>query len=287
MDKTLLGQVYKVSSNFYAVKLCDKIVKCNARGVLKIKSNGISVGDFVKVNKTTIESVEERKNNFIRPNVSNIDVIVAVFSSEPKPDFYLLDKLLVNAIKEDVQLILAINKSDIDNKLVEKIKKEYQALGVKVVSVSAKSGEGVDELMSLIKGKLAVLAGQSAVGKTSLVNKMFGLELKTGELSDKIARGKHTTTRSEIFEYGDYKIIDSPGFAVIDADVSIQELPECYLDYQEYSLECKYRGCTHISEPQCKVKEMVEKGELSSERYQRYVEIYNEISKRRIIYEKD
>jgi len=286
VDK-VLGQVYKVHSNSYYVKTGDGIVKCGARGVLKLKGEGISVGDYVKINKTTIESVEERKNHFIRPNVSNVDVIVGVFSPEPKPDYYLVDKLLVNAIKENVEFVLAVNKIDVDDKLYEFIENTYSPLGVKVLSVSAKNGDGIEALKEILKGKLSVLAGQSAVGKTSIVNKMFGLELKVGELSDKISRGKHTTTRSEIFEFGDVKIIDSPGFAVIDADVSLKELPDCYPDYLKVSDKCKFRGCTHTAEPQCKVKQLVEAGELSKDRYARYVEIYNEISKRRIVYEKD
>ena len=155
------------------------------------------------------------------------------------------------------------------------------------MEISAKSGEGVDDLKEKLKGRLAVLAGQSAAGKTSIINSMFGLELKTGELSEKIQRGKHTTTRSEIFEFGEYKIVDSPGFAVIEAMVNIDELPECYPDYFEVASECKFRGCSHISEPDCKVKELVNSGKFSEDRYRRYVEIYNEISKRREVYEKD
>ena len=139
----------------------------------------------------------------------------------------------------------------------------------------------------MLSDKLAVLAGQSAVGKTSIVNAMFGLDLKTGELSEKIVRGKHTTTRSEIFEVEDVKIIDSPGFAVIDADVDVKLLPECYNEYFNVSSMCKFRGCTHISEPECKVKELVQSGKLSKQRYERYVEIYNELSTRRTIYEKN
>lgn len=287
MAKELLGQVYKAHSDSYTVKIEDELIKCGARGLLKIKSDGILVGDFVNVDKTTIVGVVDRKNRFVRPSVANVDCIVAVFSPEPKPDYYLLDKLLVNAVKEDVELILAINKNDIDKDLYKAIKNEYERLGVKVISVSAKTGESIDELLQLTKGKLAVLAGQSAVGKTSLVNKMFGLDLRTGDLSSKIARGKHTTTRSEIFEFGDFKIVDSPGFAVIEADVDLKELPDCYPDYLSVANQCKFRGCTHISEPQCMVKQLVDKGEFSRERYERYVEIYNEISKRRINYEKD
>ena len=131
------------------------------------------------------------------------------------------------------------------------------------------------------------MAGQSAAGKTSIVNSAFGLDLKTGEVSEKIARGRHTTTRSEIFEIDDIKIIDSPGFAVIDAMVDLLDLPKCYPEYVEVEYLCKFRGCSHVSEPDCRVKELVNLGVLSKKRYERYIEIYDEVSKRRIIYEKN
>ncbi|MBO5066991.1 MAG: ribosome small subunit-dependent GTPase A, partial [Clostridia bacterium] len=210
-----------------------------------------------------------------------------VFAPEPKPDLYLLDKLYINAVKENVDLIIVVNKQDVGDQVLELIRNEYKDLGIEILSVSSKTGVGILELKEKLKGKLSVLAGQSAAGKTSIVNAMFGLNLKTGELSEKILRGKHTTTRSEIFEQDDIKLIDSPGFAVLDADVDVDEIIECYPEYFEVSKYCKFRGCTHISEPDCKVKELVDSEQFSKERYVRYVEIYNDIAKRRKIYEKD
>lgn len=283
----MVGQVYKAHSNKYQVKCGEKLYTCGARGVLKIKSDGICVGDFAEFEKGVITRVLQRKNRFIRPSVTNVDVIVAVVSPLPKPDFYLIDKLLISAIKEDVDFIIAVNKPDIDDTLINSVKSEYGSLGFPIIEVSAKNGKGIDELKDMLKGRLSVLAGQSAAGKTSIINSMFNLDLRTGDLSEKIARGKHTTTRSEIFEFGEYKIVDSPGFAVIEAMVTLDQLPECYPEYFEVSKDCKFRGCSHVSEPDCKVKELVESGKLSKNRYVRYVEIYNEISKRREIYEKD
>ncbi|MBQ3115702.1 MAG: ribosome small subunit-dependent GTPase A [Clostridia bacterium] len=281
------GQVYKAHSNTYFVKSDNKLHKCGARGVLKIKGDGISVGDYVKVERGVISEVLPRNNHFIRPNVSNIDVIVAVISAEPKPDFLLVDKLMISAQKEDVEFIIAVNKTDIDDTLVNKVREEYAGLPVKILEVSATTKSGLDQLKELLKGKLSVLAGQSAVGKTSIVNAIFNLNQKVGDLSEKIARGKHTTTRSEIFEFDEYKIVDSPGFAVIEADVDIDQISECYPDYFEHLSECKFRGCHHVSEPDCMVKKLVEQGKLSKSRYQRYLQIYNEIAKRREVYEKN
>lgn len=286
MDKTI-GQVYKAHSDTYTVKCDDKFYNCHARGVLKIKSDGISVGDYVFFDKKTITEVLPRKNKFIRPNVANVDTIVVVVSPEPKPDFYLIDKLILNAVKENAEIILVINKTDVECNLYEDIRNEYKNLDIKLVKISAHERIGIEELKSNLINKLSVLAGQSAVGKTSIVNAMFNLSLKTGELSEKILRGRHTTTRSEIFEMENIKLVDSPGFAVIDAQVDIEELPDCYPEYLKVSNECKYRGCSHVSEPECAVKTRVENGIYSKNRYNRYVEIYSELSKRRKNYEKN
>ncbi len=285
MKGDFLGQIYKATSNAYWVKVGEKLIKCVARGAIKSRGEDLCVGDFVTIENNAIKSIEQRKNRFIRPNVANVDYIVSVFSPNPKPDFYLIDKLYVNAVKEDVEMIIVVNKADIDVSLYQHMLNEYEKLGIKILCVSAKTGDGIDELKNLLKGKLSVFAGQSAVGKTSLVNALFNMQLKTGELSEKIARGKHTTTRSEIFEKDNIKIIDSPGFAVIDAMVELDELPECYPEYLEHAHLCKFRGCMHVNEPQCKVKQLVEDGVLSKERYLRYVEIYNELLLRRKNYD--
>ena len=282
-----IGQVYKAHSNKFWVKTDDGLIKCDARGLLKIKSEGILTGDVVEIENNTILSVKPRKNRLIRPNVANVDLIVAVLSPQPKPDFYLIDKLLINSIKENIDFCIVLNKSDIKSNIYQEVEAEYSNLGIKIMNVSSNNKDGINQLKELLKGKLSVFAGQSAVGKTSITNAMFNLELKTGEVSEKIERGRHTTTRSEIFEYEGIKVIDSPGFAVIDADVSIDDLPQCYPEYFKVSNECKFRGCSHIAEPNCKVKELVNNGDFSQKRYERYVEIYNEIKNRRTIYEKN
>lgn len=281
------GQVYKVHTDSYLVKCGEKLYNCKARGVLKLRRNGIFVGDFVEVENNVIVSVCARKNRFIRPNVANIDLIIAVVSPEPKPDFLLVDKLLLNANKEGVKFVIAVNKQDLDTNLYEYVVKEYGSLGIEILTISAKTKDGLFEFKNLLSGKLTVLAGQSAAGKTSIINSIFNLTQRVGELSEKISRGKHTTTRSEIFELDGVRLVDSPGFAVIDAMVSVEELPDCYDEYFSVSSECKYRGCCHISEPDCKVKELVSASKLSKDRYDRYVEIYKEILERRNNYEKD
>ena len=280
----MIGQVYKTQTDRFTVKCQDKLIKCNARGLLKKRGNEILVGDFVEVEKGVILNVLERKNRFVRPSVSNVDVVVLLVSPEPKPDYYLIDKVLVNSIKEGTEVIVVINKTDVDETFYNEFNSEYKNLNLDVVKISALNLVGVEELKEKLKGKLSVLVGQSAVGKTTLINSMFNLNMKTGELSN-IGRGKHTTTRSEIFEYGKVKVVDSPGFAVIDANVSAEELPEYYEEYFELSSKCKFRGCKHVDEPDCEVKRLVLSGDLPENRYKRYVEIYTELLNRRKIYE--
>ena len=147
----MVGQVYKAHSNSYFVKCEDKIYKCGARGVLKIKSDGICVGDYVEFSQGVISNVLQRKNKFIRPNVSNVDVIVAVVSPLPKPDFFILDKLFISAQKENTEFIIAVNKTDIDDEFFKEIINEYSPLGVEILSLSAKNCDGIDLLKEKIK----------------------------------------------------------------------------------------------------------------------------------------
>ncbi len=281
----MIGRVFKAYGGKYVVKENDRTYNLGARGVLK--SKGLLVGDIVEFDGEVITKVFERKNRLIRPNVANIDCVCVVISTLPQPDFYLVDKAIINAKHIGVPVVLAVNKSDMGNQLFERVARDYQNANVDILQVSAKNKTGLEQLKQKLKGKLTVLAGQSAAGKTSLVNSIFGLSLKTGELSDKVERGKHTTTVSEIFIRDEIMIVDSPGFAVVDALVDKEDLPDCYDEYVSVAMECRFRGCSHINEPDCKVKNLVENGVLSQDRYNRYKEIYNEISKGRKKYEQN
>lgn len=281
------GQIYKAHSSNFFVKCDDEIYKVGARGILKIKSDGLKVGDYVEFSDGVIEKVLPRENSFIRPSVSNIDNLVVVISPEPKPDYLLIDKLIINALNQNLEIIFVINKTDIDDTLYDNVVEEYDKCGIKFLRVSAKERTGIDELKLMLSGKLCLLVGQSAVGKTSLVNAMFDLNLKTGELSEKILRGKHTTTYSEIHEYGGVRLVDSPGFAVLDAEITLSELPYLYPEFEEYYNKCRFRTCTHVSEPDCSIKQAVENGKINKNRYLRYLEIYKELQQRRTVYEKN
>jgi ribosome biogenesis GTPase len=281
----MIGQIIKVNSNKFTVLSNDEEFVCFVKGAFKTRSFFPVVGDFVEFNKERlIIKIFERKSYFIRPNVSNITQLVIVVSPIPKPDYLLIDKLILSARKENVKILILLNKSDITDALYNEFKQNYQDDDVKIVMTSVNTKLGLDDLKNHLKGELSCLCGQSAVGKTSLVNALFGTDSRVGDLS-KIERGKQTTTHSQIYTYDGVKLLDSPGFAVLEADITLEELPELYPEYFALLNDCKFRTCSHVSEPNCAVKNAVSLGKLSKDRYDRYVKIYDEIKSRRKEYE--
>ena len=279
----MTGIVIKVSSNRYFVNAEGKTITCFAYG--KLKEQVIKVGDLVVLEKDSITKVLPRKNDLIRPSVCNIDAIVILVAPLPKPDYLLIDKLIINAVQLGVEIIFVINKNDLSSTFFTEFCTQYKDINAKFYSINTITKDGVEEVKNALKNKLSVLAGQSAVGKTSFVNALFNLNLKTGELSEKISRGKHTTTSSKIYEQDGVRVIDSPGFAVVYASVNHREIQDYYEEYLEYAPSCKFRGCKHIEEPNCAVKKAVEEGKLSKERYNRYIEIYKELLRRKDNYD--
>lgn len=283
MDK---GQVVKTSSSKYWVLSDNSVYACSARGTLKNKNADIVTGDYVMIDKAslTIERVLDRSSFFIRPSVANVDAVNIVIASPPKPDYLMLDKLLLSFISQNVEVIMSVNKSDLSGEIYQEVADNYSEVGCKILPVSATTGEGISSLKNLLKGKLVVFAGQSAVGKSSLVNSLFGLRLKTNDVSEKTQRGRHTTTAAQIYEFEDIRVVDTPGFSVIDPDISAEEVALFYPEYFSRLPNCKFRCCTHIGEPGCKVIEEVSCGKLNKDRYNRYKTIYNEIKSKKIIY---
>ncbi len=279
----MTGIVIKVSSNRYFVNVEEKTITCFAYG--KLKEQGIKVGDKVLLEKDSITKVLPRKNDLVRPSVSNIDAVVILVATLPKPDFLLIDKLIINAVQLGVEIIFVVNKNDLNATFFTEFCEQYKDVNAKFYSINTITKDGVEEVKNALKGKLSVLAGQSAVGKTSFVNALFNLNLKTGELSEKISRGKHTTTSSKIYEQDGVRVIDSPGFAVVYASIHHRDIQDYYEEYLDYAPNCKFRGCKHIEEPNCAVKQAVEEGKLSKERYNRYIEIYKELLRRKENYD--
>ncbi|MDY4187311.1 MAG: ribosome small subunit-dependent GTPase A [Candidatus Borkfalkiaceae bacterium] len=218
-----------------------------------------------------------RKNRLYRPNVSNVDAVCILVSCAPAPDFLMIDKMLLTACHLGVQCALVVNKSDLNGELYGKIKQEFAEAAPHIFGVSAATGENVGELKNFMRGKNVVLAGQSAVGKTTLTNAVFGTDFKTGELSDKLNRGKHTTTFSRIIKNGEFAVYDTPGFSEFTADVDVSDAAANFPPYEKYLGKCKYCDCTHTGEPFCSVDRAVKAGELSKTRYERYKQIYAEL----------
>jgi ribosome biogenesis GTPase / thiamine phosphate phosphatase len=276
------GKVVKILAGKYWVLEGNTQYLCSARGALRNTDQEILVGDNVSFEKAEIPGriidVLPRKNYLGRPPVANIDDVLIVVAKEPKPDFVLVDKILINSYSQRIRPILCYNKIDlVDPTEVDSALSGYGQI-LDTIAVSAETGFGLSEIENLIKGRSVCLAGQSAVGKTSMLNAILGLNLKTGELSDKIKRGKNTTRHVEIFKALGAEIVDTCGFSMLEnLKIHESELGYYYPDFLDYSERCRFKGCTHISEPSCGVKEAVEKGLVDKERYERYIKIYNEI----------
>ena len=279
-SKTQKGRVIKAVASKFFVDTGDDVKVCFARKKLKFDGN-IFVGDYVEIAKDrdvfVIESVEERKNQLIRPYVSNVDVCLIVIASEPEPDFVLVDKVIINCLEQNIEPVLVANKSDIA--LVDL--SEYRDI-VKVFHISAENGIGVADVFDYVEGKTVCLAGQSAVGKSSLINAILDSdECEIGELAKKIKRGKNTTRRIEIYNLGGTYLMDTCGFSMLETvDIEPENLRLYFDDFEMFRKECKFNSCTHINEPECAVKPHVGK-EIGVGRYERYKLIYDELVERR------
>lgn len=278
------GLVVKNISNEYEVFAYNKIYSCVGMG--KLKNNGIiKVGDKVEFEKLDKEkltgriiSVLPRKNNLIRPPVANIDLLGIVVSKSPTPDFMLIDKLILFAFINNITPILCVNKDDINNIADrEYILSQYKNVVKTIIFVSAKTSYGVAELKNVIKNKIIAFAGQSAVGKSSLINAIMGEKILTGDLSEKTQRGKHTTRHCQLYFKNDIKIMDTAGFSNFNIDCDYHNLALLYPDFPLN--KCRYNMCTHTKEDErdCFIKQLVKSNIISQDRYNRYLKLYNEL----------
>ncbi len=278
------GQVIKAVGGRFIVKSAGKLYKAHARGKIRLTQE-IYVGDYVEFVEdrpfAIIESVEERKTVLTRPYVANVDSAIIVVAKEPVPDLLLVDKVIINCFVEGIKPYLCYNKSDLASaEDIEKIFSQYRDI-VECFAISSLNGSGLEVFEPIISGKTVTLAGQSAVGKSSLLNKLLGLELETGELSEKISRGKNTTRHIEILEAFGGQVLDTCGFSMLELmNIESRELRLYYDDLCKYQHECAYRGCEHINEPNCAVKKAVEEGVISKARYERYKTIYTELKEK-------
>ena len=278
--KTIDGRVIKAVASKFFVDTPEGVKVSFARK--RLKNDGIIfVGDYVTVTKDrgdfVIEEVKPRKNQLIRPYVSNIDVCFIVISPEPEPDFVLVDKIIINCLEQRITPVLVKNKDDL--RTIDT--SEYDGV-IEQFVCSAATGEGVKELVEFAKGKTVCFAGQSAVGKSSLINTILDCDLlEVGELAKKIKRGKNTTRKTEIFNLNGTYFVDTCGFSMLETvDVEPKDLRLYYDDFEQFRRECRFSSCTHTDEPDCAVKAHVGK-EIGTGRYQRYLAIYKELVERK------
>lgn len=264
-------------------------IECKARGHFRSENLVPMVGDIVDFDiqpsgYAVIENILPRKNALIRPPVANIDLLIIVLSAgKPKPDFLLCDKLIIEAHRNRIEPLLVLNKLDAgQEETVQAFRQDYAAC-FDCICVSALTGEGLDILGKKLSGHVSCFAGQSAVGKSSLINALLpGLALETGGLSRKTDRGRHTTRKAELWPAFGGAVLDTPGFSLLETSVPEQrELDECYPEFRSVKNRCYYTGCMHISEPDCAVKGMVLEGGMSGARYERYKTLAAEFAYRR------
>ncbi|NLY43575.1 MAG: ribosome small subunit-dependent GTPase A [Clostridiaceae bacterium] len=284
------GIILKGIGSFYYVKIqeTNTVIECRARGRFRKDSIIPMVGDHVEVKlsehdalKGSIEAILPRVTCLVRPPVANVDQVVTVLSiRSPEPNLLLLDKIILAAEFEGLDVVVCFNKIDLDeNRSYEKLSQIYLSAGYDVICASARNGEGIEQLRDSLKDKVTAFAGPSGVGKSSLLNAVDPrFSLKTGEISKKIERGKHTTRHVELLQLkeGGY-VVDTPGFSSFElAAVPAKEMDRFFREFGEYIPLCRFRGCSHTSEPGCAVIDAVEQGKIFSSRYQSYLQFYSQ-----------
>lgn len=278
------GTIIKALSGFYYVRSDDMTYECRARGKFRLDGTSPLVGDKVSFSidenkKGYIDNVFERRNFFIRPAVANIDVLVFVAANtNPITDPFLIDRVSVIAEEADCELLVCINKTDIDS--ADELFNIYSSSGFPTVKTSAETGDGLDELLGLVKGKICAFTGNSGVGKSSILNALVPeLSLEVGKVSEKLGRGKHTTRHVELFYIGDDTYIaDTPGFASFEIEmmcnIQKQDIQYNFRDFRKYIGCCRFNDCAHLKEPGCAVTEALSRGEISQSRYDSYKRLY-------------
>ncbi|MDE6213519.1 MAG: ribosome small subunit-dependent GTPase A [Lachnospiraceae bacterium] len=284
------GKIMKGIAGFYYVHVegCG-IYECKAKGIFRKEKIKPLVGDNVEMDVLdeqeklgNIRSILPRKSALVRPAVANVDQALILFAIvKPNPNFNLLDRFLIRMERQELPTVICFNKEDIATPSEkEALRSAYETCGYQVLFISALENRGLEQVRSLLAGKTTTLAGPSGVGKSSLINRLSpGTHMETGEISEKIERGRHTTRHSEIIPLGEGTyIMDTPGFTSLDiSEITKEELGGYYPEFREYEPSCKFRGCAHISEPACGVKEAMEAGQISRVRYENYQALYREL----------
>ncbi len=287
MIKIQTGRVLRSLSGFYDVQIPSGVVTCRARGILRRGQNSPMTGDMVEISvqqgKGMIEKILPRRNSFVRPAVANMDALV-IFAANTNPvtEPFLIDRVAAIAGDQGVEVYLCVNKCDLDPAV--NLVRIYEHAGFPVILASAETGEGVEALRERIRGKLTAFTGNSGVGKSSMLNRLCpDLALPTGEVSDKLGRGRHTTRHVELYRLAeDTYVADTPGFSSFDTDqmdiILKENLQYAFPDFGAYLGKCQFHDCSHRSEPGCAVTKAVANGELEDSRYDSYLRLYEKAS---------
>ncbi len=287
MANTVLnGIITKISGGFYYVEAADTTYECKARGVFRKLGITPLVGDFVEIcvfddGYPSIESVHKRKNALVRPALSNLDILIIVSSvREPLTNLYLIDKMTAAAFHKNIEPVVVFSKADLAD--ADEYVRIYERSGIRAFSYSDKDRSGLEDIKEVLKDKTSAFCGNSGVGKSTLLNALFpDLSLLTGEISDKLGRGRHTTRTVELFKrYGGY-VADTPGFSTLDIErfelIRKEDLKFAFPEFDPYFGKCRFNSCNHLCEKGCAVLEAIEKGEIERSRHQSYVRMYEEV----------
>ena len=287
MEKVLNGVIIKGIGGFYYVEAAGEVYECKARGAFRKKKITPLAGDNVTITvregkENTIDEIGERKNFLLRPPVANIDTLIIVSSvKDPVPSLLVIDKMTAIAVDKGIKPCVVFSKSDLgDTTELESI---YRKAGIDVVSVCCKTGEGIEKVKEMISDGITVFTGNTGGGKSSLLNCIDDrFSLATGEISDKLGRGRHTTREVTLYHINNGLVADTPGFSSLDieqtSDVIVKEiLPFCFPEFQEYLGKCKFTSCSHTVEKGCLILEALNNGEIDKNRHESYVSMYNDV----------
>ena len=279
----LTGLIVKALSGFYYVDTGSDVLECRARGKFRKTGESPLVGDRVTVRmeqgKGTVQTILPRRNRFLRPAVANIDALVILASrSIPVTEPFLIDRMTVIALRQGVEPIVCVNKTDLEDPAP--LAELYRAAGFSVVCTSAETGEGIEELRALIAGKTVAFTGNTGVGKSAILQRLCpALKIETGEVSQKLGRGRHTTRHVELFPIGNQTyVVDTPGFSSFELEllepIPKEELAELFPDFRPYLGHCRFLDCAHRKEPDCAVLAALSAGEIRPSRHQSYLKLY-------------
>lgn len=281
------GIIKKGIGGFYYVEAADGIIyECKARGVFRKEKITPLAGDKVEIsvdenNKNSIDKIYERRNMFKRPPIANVDKLVIVSSvCDPRPNLLIIDRLTAVAVYKNVEPIIVFTKNDLQS--ADEYIEIYKNAGFKTFAVSNETGEGIGEVKAVIENGVCVFTGNSGVGKSSLINRMYpDFALETGEISKKLGRGRHTTRHVELLKINNGYIADTPGFSSLDFEtndlIKKDELEFCFPDFSDYIDSCKFSTCAHVNDKGCRLIEAVNSGDVMRSRHESYVTMYNEV----------